>query len=66
LKLVIVASMVGLSALHDFVLGPRASRLAPGSDTALLARRRAAWLARINTLLGVALIVVSVRLARGG
>ncbi len=65
-KVGLVTAMVGLSALHDFVLGPRAFRLPPGSPQALDARRRAAWLARINTLLGILLIAVSVRLARGG
>jgi hypothetical protein len=38
----------------------------PGSPEALAARRRAAWLARINAGLGVVLVVVAVRLARGG
>lgn len=65
-KVALVTFMVGLAVLHDFVLGPRASRLAPESTEALRARRRAAWLARVNTLLGILLIAVSVRLARGG
>ena len=65
-KLALVTAMVALAAAHDFVLGPRASRLAPGSPEALAARRRAAWLARINAGLGVALVAVAVRLARGG
>jgi uncharacterized membrane protein len=57
-KLVCVALMVVLSAVHDFVLGPRASRV----ETA----RGAAWIARVNVLLGVLLVVAAVRLARGG
>ena len=65
-KLGLVTSMVAFAALHDFVLGPRASRHEPGSPFALRARRRASWLARLNALLGVLLIAVSVRLARGG
>lgn len=65
-KLGLVAAMVSLSAVHDFVLGPLSSRLVPGSPEALAARRRAAWLARINAALGVALVAVAVRLARGG
>jgi len=65
-KVGLVVAMVALAALHDFVLGPRASRLPPGSPEALRARRRATWLARVNTLLGILLIAVSVRLARGG
>ena len=65
-KLGLVAAMAGLAAVHDFVLGPRASRLESGSPEALRARRGAAWLAPVNTPLGILLIVVSVRLARGG
>lgn len=65
-KLALVTAMLVLSALHDFVLGPRAARLPPGGPEAAAARRRAAWLARINAALGVALVAVAVRLARGG
>jgi uncharacterized membrane protein len=65
-KLAIAASMIALAAVHDFVLGPRASRIAPGSPEAPALRRRAAWLARLNAGLGIALVAVAVRLARGG
>ncbi|MDX1624293.1 MAG: CopD family protein [Gemmatimonadota bacterium] len=65
-KLALVAAMVGISAVHDFVEGPRAARLPPGSSEAIRARRRSAWLARINAGLGLALVYVAVRLARGG
>lgn len=65
-KLAAVAVMVALSAVHDFVLGPRASRLEPGSAAALRARSRAAWLARVNALVGLALVYFAVRVARGG
>jgi len=65
-KLVGVAAMLVVSALHDFVFGPRAARHAPGSPDALRARRRAALLARVNTALGVIVVIVAVRLARGG
>ena len=46
LKLGLVTCMVGLAALHDFVLGPRASRLKAGSPEALRTRRSVVWLAR--------------------
>jgi uncharacterized membrane protein len=65
-KLVTVAVMIVISAIHDFVLGPRAGRLQPGSAAALRARGRAAWLARINALVGLGLVFAAVRLARGG
>lgn len=65
-KLVLVAGMVAVSAIHDFWLGPRAGELDPGSERALRYRRWASWLARVNALLGLALVWVAVRLARGG
>ena len=65
-KLVAVAAMIVVSALHDFVLGPAAGRATPGSADAIRLRRRAALFARANALLGVAIVVAAVRLARGG
>jgi copper resistance protein D len=65
-KLGAVGLMVAFSAVHDFVLGPSASRLTPGSDEALRARRHAAWLARVNSVVALVLVLAAVRLARGG
>lgn len=64
-KLASVATMVAVSAVHDFVLGPMAGRLPPGSADALAFRRRAALLARANALLGVVIVIAAVRLTRG-
>lgn len=63
-KLAAVAVMVGISALHDFVFGPAASRMGPASDGALHARRRASRLARIAALAGLVAVLAAVRLAR--
>lgn len=65
-KLGTVAVMVGLSAMHDFVLGPAASRAPPGSPRALRLRSWSSWAARVNAVVGVALVWIAVRLARGG
>ena len=65
-KLVAVFLMLIIQATHDFRQGPRASQTVPGSPAALRFRRRAALLARVNALIGVALIYFAVRLARGG
>lgn len=65
-KLVAVAGMVAASAVHDFWLGPSASRIEPASPEARTARLRASWLARVNALLGIVVVVAAVRLARGG
>lgn len=65
-KLGAVAAMLVVQALHDFVLGPAASRLEPGSPAALAARRKAALLARVSAVLGLIVVIAAVRLARGG
>lgn len=65
-KLFGVAGMLVVQALHDFRLGPAASRLTPGSPEMLAARRRAAMLARISALFGIIIVIAAVRLARGG
>jgi uncharacterized membrane protein len=64
LKLIAVTVMVSTAAVHDFVIGPAASRLEAGSEAALAARSRAAWMGRVNALVGVLLLVAAVRLAR--
>jgi copper resistance protein D len=65
-KLIAVGAMLAVSALHDFVHGPAASRLAPGSPEAARARGRAARWARVNAILGILVVLIAVRLARGG
>jgi putative copper resistance protein D len=65
-KLGCVAAMVVLSALHDFVVGPAASRYPAESAAALRNRRAAAWLARAGAAVGLVLVMAAVRLARGG
>jgi len=65
-KLAAVATMVAVSFVHDFFLGPAAGRATPGSAHATGLRRRAALLARVNALVGLLLVFAAVRLARGG
>jgi copper resistance protein D len=65
-KLIAVLAMLVLSAAHDFVLGPSASRLEAGSAEAERARRSASWLARLSALAGLAVVLAAVRLTRGG
>ena len=64
-KLAAVAVMLVVSAAHDFLLGPIAGRAPAGSPGAARLRASAAWLARANALVGIALVVAAVRLARG-
>jgi uncharacterized membrane protein len=65
-KLGAVTVMIANSAVHDFLSGPAAARLEAGTPAALAARRRAAWLARLNAVVGLVVVVAAVRLARGG
>ena len=66
LKLGAVTTMLVVSAIHDFSLSPLAGLAAAGSPRAILLRRRAAILARVNALVGVLVVIAAVRLARGG
>lgn len=68
LKLLLVAGILLLSALHDFGVGPRATtawQAKPGSPEARRLRRQAAWIARINLLLGLSAVALGVMLVRG-
>ena len=64
-KLLAVAVMLLVSALHDFWLGPAAGRVEAGTPAALALRRRAALLARVNAVIGVVVVMAAVRLVRG-
>lgn len=63
-KLGAVTVMLVVQAVHDFIDGPRAGRAVPGSEEAQALRKRAAWLARLNALIGVIVVIAAVRLAR--
>jgi uncharacterized membrane protein len=65
-KLAAVVIMIVLGGVHDFILGPAASRASAGSAASRRLRRKAAVLARLNVLIGIALVIAAVRLARGG
>lgn len=57
-----------VSAVHDFVVGPRATTAIatdPRSAQAQAARRRASLLGRVNVLLALVLVAAAVMLVRG-
>ncbi|MGH7619884.1 MAG: DUF4149 domain-containing protein [Gemmatimonadaceae bacterium] len=64
-KLISVVLMISISAIHDFVHGPRAGRAPLGSPAAVTMRKRAALFARLNAILGIIVVIAAVRLARG-
>ena len=64
-KLAAVIVMIALSAVHDFWLGPAASRAPAGSPQAIALRRWSTIIARLNALVGLVLVAAAVRLTRG-
>lgn len=68
IKVAVVAVMIALTALHDFVVGPAMTRaLAQGAtapDAGRL-RRRGSWLARVSLLLALVIVALAVMLVRG-
>ncbi len=68
IKLALVAVALLLSAVHDFVVGPRATRVlreAPGSEEAGRLRRLAGWMGRSNLLVAVVIVALAIMLVRG-
>lgn len=68
IKLILVAVILILSALHDFAIGPRATaawQANPSSTETLRLRRQATWIGRINLLLALLVLVFAVILVRG-
>jgi hypothetical protein len=73
MKVGFVVLVIILSAIHDFVLGPRVMQQLESareggeqpSDETLAARRRVVWLARINLLLVLIILGLSITLIRG-
>lgn len=57
-KLGLVGLALILSAVHDFVLGPRAGL--PGADPSV--RFRASWVARLNVLVALAIVLLGLSL----
>ncbi|MEB2285242.1 MAG: hypothetical protein B6D46_07450 [Polyangiaceae bacterium UTPRO1] len=67
-KLAAFLLVLVVSAVHDFILGPRATRAIaadPQSPAAQRARRQTSVLGRINVLLALVLVAAGVMLVRG-
>ncbi len=67
-KLGLVAAVVVLSAVHDFVIGPRATAVwqqKPDAPEARRLRRAASWIGRLNLLLALSIVAFGVMLVRG-
>jgi putative copper resistance protein D len=69
LKLLLVAVLLLMSIVHDFVIGPKATaawRAAPGSPEAARRRRRAGRYGRTALVLSLLVVALGVMLVRGG
>ncbi|MFO7180892.1 MAG: DUF4149 domain-containing protein [Pseudomonadota bacterium] len=67
-KLVLVCAILALSGVHDFFVGPKATRAlreAPGSEAARRLRRAAGWMGRLNLVLAVVVVALATMLVRG-
>ena len=68
LKLAVFTAVLLLSAAHDFVLGPRATRALvedPASNKAESLRRMASVMGRVNVLFALLLVALGVVIVRG-
>jgi putative copper resistance protein D len=66
-KLLVVVTVLTMSAVHDFWVGPRAltlAREAPDSPARERFRRTASWMGRSNLLLSLAIVAFAILLAR--
>jgi uncharacterized membrane protein len=63
-KLVAVIVMLGLSGVHDWHLGPKASETEEGSDEAERYRKIASWMGRLTGILVIVIAVLAVFVAR--
>lgn len=69
MKLVLVALILVVSAVHDFWIGPKASALVredPRSPRGIGMRRAAVMLGRLNFVLALLVVFLAVILVRGG
>lgn len=68
IKLFLFALVLILSALHDFAIGPRATRLGrvqPDDPQAVRLNAQARWIGRINLILALGIMFMAVVLVRG-
>ena len=67
-KLLVLFLVLLLSALHDFVMGPRATALwqrNPASEEAMRLRRQVSWIGRLNLFLALVMVALGIVLVRG-
>lgn len=68
IKLTLVASIITLSAIHDFVIGPKAVaawKVDPLGTNTIRLRAAASWMGRANFLLSLLVVTLAIMLFRG-
>lgn len=65
IKLAAFVVMLFVEGYHDFVLGPKAGRVPPGSAEALALRKQASLFARVSAIAGLIIVFAAVKVARG-
>ena len=68
MKISLFALILVMSAIHDFFVGPRATKLLmenPDNPAAAQVRKSASWVGRINLLLGLIVVYLAVSMIRG-
>ncbi len=64
IKLTLVIIMIGLSILHDFILGPRLTAIKEVGPKYLDLQKKVSWSARLNLIFGLLVLVFAVALVR--
>lgn len=64
-KLALVLVMIGLTLLHDFILGPRSIQMSRSTEGPHPIRRTVRWIARLNLVIGLFVVLATVYVARG-
>ncbi|NKE70824.1 DUF4149 domain-containing protein [Nitrospiraceae bacterium HYJII51-Mn-bac16s-1-B09] len=64
-KLALIALMIALTLLHDIVLGPRSIQISRSAAAPHPLQRTVRWMARLNLVVGLFVVLAAVYVARG-
>lgn len=64
-KLALVLVIVGLTLLHDLILGPRSIQRSRSTERPHPLQRTVRWIARLNLVIGLFVVLAAIYLARG-
>jgi uncharacterized membrane protein len=64
-KLALVLVMIGLTLLHDLLLGPRSIQISRSTAAPHPLQQNVRWMARLNLVIGLFVVLAAVYVARG-